>query len=85
MVVNAVLGRPRAWIILLKKEGQYLKELENFGPVVVPKDFLFVLGDNRHYSMYRRFFGFVDLTKIKGKALYIYWAKNMNRIGMEIK
>jgi len=66
-------------------QAKYLKELENFGPVVVPKDFLFVLGDNRHNSMDSRFFGFVDITKVKGKALYIYWAKNMNRIGMEIK
>ena len=29
--------------------------------------------------------GFVDISKIKGKALYIYWAKNIDRIGMEIK
>jgi signal peptidase I len=66
-------------------EKTYLKELENFGPVVVPKDSLFVLGDNRHNSMDSRIFGFVDLTKVKGKALYIYWAKNKSRIGMEIR
>jgi len=66
-------------------EKKYLKELENFGPVVVPKDSLFVLGDNRHNSMDSRIFGFVDLTKVKGKALYLYWAKNKSRIGMEIK
>lgn len=66
-------------------EKTYLKGLENFGPVVVPKDSLFVLGDNRHNSMDSRIFGFVDLTKVKGKALYIYWAKNIKRIGMEIK
>jgi len=66
-------------------EKTYLKELENFGPVVVSKDSLFVLGDNRHNSMDSRIFGFVDITKVKGKALYIYWAKNKSRIGMEIK
>lgn len=66
-------------------QKKYLKELENFGPVVVPKDSLFVLGDNRDNSMDSRIFGFVDLTKVKGKALYIYWAKNKSRIGMEIR
>jgi len=66
-------------------QRMYLKELENFGPVVVPKDSLFVLRDNRHNSMDSRIFGFVDLTKVNGKALYIYWATNKSRIGMEIR
>jgi signal peptidase I len=64
---------------------KYLQGLENFGPVVVSKDSLFVLGDNRHNSQDSRFWGYVNIKKIKGKALYIYWAKNKTRIGMEIK
>jgi len=58
---------------------------EAFGPVVVPKDSLFVLGDNRNYSMDSRHWGFLDIKKVKGKALYLYWAKNKSRIGMELK
>jgi len=59
--------------------------LENFGPVVVPKDSLFVLGDNRNNSQDSRFWGFVDIRKVKGKALYLYWAKDKSRIAIEIK
>jgi len=63
----------------------YIKELENFGPEIVPRGTLFVLGDNRDNSLDSRLLGFVELTKIKGKALYIYWAKDKSRIGMRIK
>jgi signal peptidase I len=65
--------------------GKSLPGLERFGPVVVPKDSLFVLGDNRNNSQDSRFFSFVNIRKVKGKALYIYWAKDKSRIAMELK
>jgi signal peptidase I len=57
----------------------------NFGSVVVPKDLFFVLGDNRDNSQDSRYWGFVGLDKIKGKALYIYWANDKTGIGMTIR
>ncbi len=68
--------------------GYFTKDypaLDTFGPVVVPKDSLFVLGDNRNNSQDSRFFGFINIKKVKGKALYIYWAKSKSRIGRELK
>jgi signal peptidase I len=64
--------------------GDY-SAIDTSGPVVVPKDSLFVLGDNRNNSMDSRHWGFVDIKKVKGKALYLYWAKNKSRIGMGLK
>jgi signal peptidase I len=49
---------------------------DNFGTVTVPKGSLFVLGDNRDESMDSRFWGFVDLKDVQGKAFIIYWSWN---------
>jgi signal peptidase I len=47
---------------------------DNFGPVTVPPHALFVMGDNRDRSYDSRFWGYVDLNKVKGKAFIIYWS-----------
>ena len=47
---------------------------DNFGPVTVPKHALFVMGDNRDHSYDSRFWHYVDLSMVKGKAFIIYWS-----------
>ncbi|MCC6766065.1 MAG: signal peptidase I [Deltaproteobacteria bacterium] len=55
-------------------EGSRLTPRDNFGPVTVPDDQVFVMGDNRDRSYDSRFWGFVPLDDVRGKAFVIYWS-----------
>jgi signal peptidase I len=47
---------------------------DNFGPIIVPQNSYFMLGDNRDLSRDSRYWGFVKRDEIIGKAFIIYWS-----------
>ena len=59
-----------------------LNNRDNFGPVKVPEDSLFVMGDNRDNSHDSRFWGFVKLNAVKGEALLIHWSWKQEGFGV---
>ncbi len=87
ILLQEQLGAINHRILYLHDQSSY-----NFGPILVPKDSVFVMGDNRDNSQDSRVWGFVKENKILGKALIIYWSWDGNdrwvrweRIGSLIK
>ncbi len=66
-----------------RTEEPYVKGVTkpfNFGPTrqneiqgLVPPGKVIVMGDNRENSQDSRFFGYLDIERIKGKAFVLYW------------
>ena len=51
----------------------------SIGPFIVPKESLWVMGDNRNNSMDSHIWGFLPYEKVIGKAIFRYWP--FNKIG----
>jgi len=52
----------------------YRPSLKNWGPIVVSKDSVFVMGDNRNNSYDSRYWGFLGRDRIAGQPLFVYFS-----------
>ena len=57
-------------------EPPALPTLDDWGPLVVPANHLFMLGDNRYDSEDGRYWGFVPRENIRGQPMFVYYAYN---------
>jgi signal peptidase I len=58
---------------------RFVRSRDNMGPITVPLRKLFVMGDNRDRSYDSRFWGFVEMDEVIGKAMFIYFSIDWNR------
>ncbi len=71
-----VNGLPANEPFMRHTDNLVLPNRDNFGPIEIPKDKFFCMGDNRDNSRDSREWGFVDIKDVKGKALIIYFSKD---------
>ena len=72
-------GDPRmqwqlAHLIPDPERGEYKPTRDNWGPLVVPPERYFMLGDNREESLDSRYWGFVERGKMQGRPFFIYFS-----------
>lgn len=58
---------------------------DNFGPLRVPAETTFTVGDNRDNSYDSRFYGPVPNRLLQAKPLFVYWAADKSRIGTRLQ
>jgi signal peptidase I len=56
----------------------YSPDLNNWGPLVVPADSFFMMGDNRDGSYDGRYWGFLPRDHVRGRPLIVYFSYNPN-------
>ncbi len=69
--------RMRAWQLPHLVEADpagYAPDLHDWGPIVVPPDSLFVMGDNRDDSYDGRYWGFLPRGNVRGHPMFIYFS-----------
>jgi len=55
--------------------GAYHPDMRNWGPILIPRDSVFILGDNRDNSFDSRSSGALPVDHVRGRPLYIYFSK----------
>jgi signal peptidase I len=52
----------------------YQPDLQDWGPIVVPRDSFFMMGDNRDSSYDGRYWGFLPRQNVRGRPLVFYFS-----------
>ena len=54
--------------------ASYQPDLQDWGPIVVPADSFFMMGDNRDSSYDGRYWGFLPRANVRGRPLVVYFS-----------
>jgi signal peptidase I len=74
-------AKMRGWQLphLVKRDtATYQPDLQDWGPIVVPPDSFFMMGDNRDSSYDGRYWGFLPRENVRGRPLVVYFSYDPN-------
>jgi signal peptidase I len=61
---------------VMQVKPHYYNPMKNYGPITIPKDLYFVMGDNRDNSADSRYYGLIPRSEIRGHATRILLSLN---------
>ncbi len=60
--------------LIQRDTAKYQPDLQEWGPIVVPADSFFMMGDNRDSSYDGRYWGFLPRDNVRGRPLVVYFS-----------
>ncbi len=60
------------------------QEISNLKSMIIPKNQIYVIGDNRNNSMDSRMYGAISFDQIEKQVHYVWWSNDKSRIGKSL-
>ncbi|MEO8226462.1 MAG: signal peptidase I [Gemmatimonadota bacterium] len=61
-----------------RDSASYRPDLQDWGPIVVARDSLFMMGDNRENSYDSRYYGFISRSSVRGSPMFVYYSYDLS-------
>lgn len=78
--VHPGMAWQEAFLVQDPRRRAYRPSRDSWGPLVVPENRFFVLGDNRDNSEDSRYWGFVDREAVRGRPWFVYYSFDPSRV-----